>query len=99
MKINDISKVYGVYESKPTISRQAPKTKAQSGFDKLSLSSDAKDFQAVMRGLKEAPDIREDKVREISEKYENSHRYPDYREVAGVMLNSGVFRNIGYQQR
>ena len=98
MKINDISKIYGVYENKALVNRQALKSKPAAKLDKLSLSSDAKDFQAVMRGLKEAPDIREDRVQEISRKYENTGYYPDYKGVADSLLRSGILGNIGPQQ-
>ena len=91
MKINDISKVLGVYENKAVNSKPVARAKPALGKDKLSLSSDAKDFQAVMRGLKDAPDIREDKVREVSKKYENANYSPDFRGVAEGLLNSGVF--------
>ena len=91
MKVNDVSKIIGVYENKITGGRQAPKVKSSPGSDKLSLSSSAKDFQTVMRGLKDVPDVREDKVREVSQKYGDTNYNPDYREVAEGLLSSGVF--------
>ena len=91
MKINDISKIVGVYENKTLSSRQAPKAKLALGTDKLSLSSDARDFQAVMRGLKETPDVREEKVQELSKKYNDVNYSSDYKEVAEGLLNSGIF--------
>ena len=99
MKIDGISKVYGLYESKAINNRQFTPTKASAGFDRLSLSSDAKDFQAVMKGLKESPDIREDRVQEVAKKYESANYFPDYREVAEGMLNSGIFRNSASLQK
>ena len=99
MKVNDISKVYGVYDNKTLNSRQAAKASPELGRDKLSLSSDAKDFQAVMRGLKDTPDIREDKVNEVIRKYDNPNYYPDYREVAEGLLSSGLFKNAGARQK
>ena len=91
MKVNDVSKIIGVYENKIASGRQVQKAKTSYGSDKLSLSGDAKDFQAVMRGLKDVPDIREDKVAEVSKKYDDINYRPDYREVAEGLLSSGVF--------
>ena len=95
MKVDGISKVYGVYESVAVNNRHLLKTKAESKADKLSISSDGRDFQAVMRGLKEAPDIREDRVQELTKKFEDINYCPDYKGAADRMLNSGVFRGIG----
>ena len=98
MKIGDISKIYGVYENKALMNRQVSKAKPASKLDKLSLSSDAKDFQSVMKGLKDTPDVREEKVQEVTRKYESPGYYPDYREVAEGLLRSGVLHNVGPQQ-
>jgi len=93
MKVNDISKVFGVYENRMLGSRQPYKTSVGSKSDKLSLSNDAKDFQAVMRGLREASDIREDRVQDVLRKYEDQSYHPDYKEVAAELINSGVIIN------
>jgi len=90
MKVNDISKISGVYESKTLGNRQPYRAKAESKSDELSLSKDAKDFQAVMKGLREASDIREDRIREVSAKINDPGYRPDYMEMADRMLNSGI---------
>jgi negative regulator of flagellin synthesis FlgM len=93
MKVNDVSKVYGVYENKLLGNKQPYRVNVEPKSDKLSLSNDAKDYQAVMKGLKEASDIREDKVQEVSRRYEDKSYRPDYREVAAGLLNSGIIVN------
>ena len=48
----------------------------------MSLSNGTKDFQALVKGLKEASDIRKDRVQEMSRNYGEQSCHPDYREVA-----------------
>ena len=90
MKIVDVSQVYGVYEKQGVAGRPVQRKPVVSKSDKLSLSKDAMDFQAVMRGLKEAPDIRTEKVAELSQKYENGTYEPDVQGAADGLLKSGL---------
>ena len=90
MKIVDVSQVYGVYEKPNVAGRAIHRAPVASKSDKLSLSKDAKDFQAVMRGLKEAADVRPEKVSELSLKYESGSYEPSTHDVAEGLLRSGV---------
>ena len=95
MKINDITKIYGVYEAQPVSGRPAGKTAAASQRDKLMLSRDAVDFQSVMKGLKEAPDIRADKVAEYSKKYQAGEHLAGSKDIAEALFRSGaVYKGI-----
>ena len=94
MKINDITKVYGVYESQPAAGRSVNKSAAASKRDKLLLSRDAKDFQAVMKGLKDAPDVRAAKVGELSAKYEAGEQLADTKDIAEALFKSGALKQI-----
>jgi anti-sigma28 factor (negative regulator of flagellin synthesis) len=91
MKVFDVTKVYGVYEKQAGTEKRVSRTAFAPKSDKLSLSKDAKDFQAVMKGLKEAADTRADKVAEFSQKYEAGGYGADVREIAGSLLSSGLF--------
>ena len=90
MKVIDVSPVYGVYEKQSVVGKPVQRTSAASKSDKLSLSRDAKDFQAVMRGLKTAPDTRTEKVAELSQKYDSGSYVMDSRSAAEGLLRSGV---------
>ena len=90
MKITDVTKIYGVYEIQPAAGAAAKKAPAAAGKDGLMLSRDALDFQAVMKGLKEAPDIRAGAVADLSAKYEAGTYRADAREVAEALFKSGA---------
>ena len=91
MKIVDVSQVYGVYEKQGIAGKPVQRKPVVSKSDKLSLSKDAMDFQAVMRGLKDAPDIRAEKVADLSQKYGNGDYEPDVQRAADGLLKSGLF--------
>jgi negative regulator of flagellin synthesis FlgM len=91
MQIYDITRIHGVYEKQPVASRRVCSAPIARQHDKLSLSDDAKDFQAVMRGLKDAPDIRADRVGEILQKYESGSYSADSKDIAGALAKSGLF--------
>jgi anti-sigma28 factor (negative regulator of flagellin synthesis) len=94
MKIYDVTKIYGTYDKQPVAGKPARKAPASAKSDKLLLSRDAIDFQTVMKGLKEAPDIRAEKVAELSAKYESGRHLADTREIAEAMLKSGCLNKI-----
>ena len=94
MKVGDVPKIFGVYETQAIAGRRLSAARPASKKDKLSISDDAKDFQAVMRGLKDAPDIRAEKVAEHSAKYEAGESSVDARAVAQSMLASGIARRL-----
>ncbi|MDR1438677.1 MAG: flagellar biosynthesis anti-sigma factor FlgM [Clostridiales bacterium] len=91
MQVFDVTKVYGVYEKQPVGGKQVHRAPAAPKQDKLSLSGDAKDFQAVMRGLKDAPDIRADKVADLAGKYESGAYRAEPKDIAESLANSGLF--------
>jgi negative regulator of flagellin synthesis FlgM len=91
MKVYEATKVYGIYESQPVSGKRAPQAQAASQKDKLSLSKDAVDFQTVLKGLKGAPDVREDKVSELSSKYESGEYAVDPKDLAESLYKSGLF--------
>ena len=93
MKVFDVSTVYGVYEKKTKINRPVQQSPSSSKLDKLSLSKDAKDYQLVMKGLKEVPDTRAEIVAELAQKYQSGNYSPDMKDVAEGILNSGLFSN------
>jgi len=94
VKIGDVAKIYGVYETQPAAGKRVAAARPTPRADKVSISDDAKDFQAVMRGLKAAPDFRADKVAEHAARYESGDSAADARAVAERMLASGIFRRL-----
>ena len=96
MKIGDVPRIIGVYETHAIASKrlEAARPAAKKDKDKVSISSDAKDFQSVMRGLKAAPDARAEKVAEHTAKYESGEGAADSREVAEKLLAAGIARRL-----
>jgi len=92
MRINDVTKIYGVYEAQPAAGRPVQKPAAGAKSDKLLLSKDAMDFQAVMKGLREAPDVRAAKVAEFEAKYEAGGHIADSRDIAEALIKSGALK-------
>ena len=90
MKIYDVTKIYGAYETQPTAGRPVKKASSLTGTDKLMLSKDALDFQAVMKGLKETPDIRQEKIAELGAKYEAGEHLANTKDIAEALFKSGV---------
>ena len=92
MKINDVTKILGAYDTAPPAGRAVPKTAPVVKKDKVVLSKDAMDFQSVMRALKQTPDIRADKVAEFKAKYEAGEQLADAKDIAEALIKSGAIR-------
>lgn len=88
MKIwGEIPKVSQVYEKKST--SKVDKASATEGKqDVVSISNNAKDYQTVMKALREIPEIREDKVEEIQKKYDTGQYDVSGSDVADKILKS-----------
>ncbi|MCX8129900.1 MAG: flagellar biosynthesis anti-sigma factor FlgM [Clostridia bacterium] len=71
MKIwGEIPKVLGIYDKQKSVKKVDSAAGVAAKKDVVSISSSAKDFQTVMKAIKETPDVRQEKVYELSEKYE-----------------------------
>lgn len=87
-------KVNGVYDKQKNLSR-IDKTSALSGKkDVLSISDQAKDFQTIMKSLREVPDIRQDKVDELAEKYQAGNYDVKGRDTADRIIKSILDRKV-----
>lgn len=64
----DNPRVFGIYNQQNTVGKIEKSDKVASRKDEYKVSGQAKDFQVVMKALRDIPDIRQDKVREISGK-------------------------------
>jgi len=94
MKINDVPKIYNIYETQPAAGKPIKKAQAAGGSDRLMLSRDAVDLQAVMKGLKKAPDVRADKVSELTQKYNAGEHLASNRDLADVLYKSGIMKKV-----
>jgi negative regulator of flagellin synthesis FlgM len=89
-------KISGIYDRPKKVGKVDKSTNVESSKDGVSISKDAskiaKDYKTVMSSLKDVPDIREDKVQEISDKYqkklESGEHWASSNEIVGRMLES-----------
>lgn len=66
----EIPKINGVYGAQKNIGRLGKIEATVSKKDVLSISNEAKDIQTVYKALKDVPDIRQNKVADITGSYE-----------------------------
>jgi negative regulator of flagellin synthesis FlgM len=85
MKIGNVSGSYGVYNSKPAISRK--KTTGSSSTDTYDVSNEGKDFQIVYKSVMQSQDIREDKINAISKQIEEGTYNVSSEELADKILS------------
>jgi len=95
MKIlGNITRITGVYDAQKNLSRIEKSSGVSSKKDVVSISSEAKDFQTVLKTLKEVPDIRVDKINEVSEKFESGSYNVSGRDVADKIVKSLIDKRI-----
>lgn len=95
MKIwGDIPKIPGIYDRQQNVKKINGAPAAVSRKDQLSISGQAKDYQAVIRTLKNIPDIRRDKVDELSEKYGSGSYDISGRDIADKIIKSIIDRKV-----
>jgi len=72
MKIwGDNPKVFGVYNQLNPVGKVRQKDAVASRKDEFNISGLAKDYQVAMKALRNIPDIRTEKVQDISRRIEN----------------------------
>ena len=85
--INTSNKVLGAYKAQV----EAPQGGGQriSKTDTAHISEEGQAFQAVLDAVYKAPDIREERVNELSSKINNGEYNISSRDIAMKMLNEG----------
>jgi len=95
MKISgEVPKVLSVYNTQKNMNRVAESSEKSFKKDGVSISSKAKDFQTVLKALKDVPDIRQAKVTEFSDKYSTQKYNVSSKDMADKILNSVVDRKV-----
>ena len=79
--------VAGIYTNDKRISKVENVNKLNLGRDDIKISSKAKDFSIAMNALKNIPDVRQDKVDEISKKLESNEYKISGDDIADKILN------------
>lgn len=95
MKIwGEIPKVLGIYDKQKNIKKIDSATGVSAKKDVVSISNHAKDFQTALKTIKDIPDIRHDKVSELSEKYEAGNYNVSGKDMADKMIKSIIDRKV-----
>lgn len=81
-----VSGVTGVYTNDKRVSRVDSSNKVGLGRDDVKISNVGKDFTTVMNALKNVPDVRMDKVNELSAKIEKGEYNVSGYDIAAKML-------------
>jgi negative regulator of flagellin synthesis FlgM len=89
MKIwGDIPKISGVYDSQKNFGKVDKASGVASKKDVVSISNQAKDFQTALRSLKDLPDVRNEKVNELAERYKSGSYDVSGKNIADKIINS-----------
>jgi len=89
MKIwGDNPKVYGVYGKLNPAGKITPRDAVVSRKDEFSISKLAKEYQIALKALRNVPDIRMDKVQEISRKIEKGEYNVSAEDIAEKMIQT-----------
>jgi negative regulator of flagellin synthesis FlgM len=87
MKIwGDNPRVFGVYNQTTPVGKVKKHESVASRKDEYKVSSQARDYQSVMKALRNIPDIRQDKVNEISGKIEAGSYKVQARDVSDKII-------------
>lgn len=93
MKIwGEVPKVSGVYGNYKSVNKVEKSTGVVSKKDTFSVSNMAKDYQTVMKAIKDLPNIRQDKVKELADRYEAGNYNTSGRDIADQVITS-MFNN------
>lgn len=71
MRIEDHLRIFQIYNQNKRINK-IEKGKDISNIDKIEISKEAKEFQAILNALNKTSDIRSEKVEDIKNRIENN---------------------------
>lgn len=95
MRIEDRLRIFQIY-SRSTNVNKVEKKQDVKGSDKLEISSEARDFHAILNAIKATPDIREEKVNEIKNKIESGTYNVSAKDVVEKLIRDyKQAKNIG----
>lgn len=80
----------GIYEKSKQPVKVGKTPAATRKTDKISISNEARDYQLIMKSLKEIPDMRIEKVKELSEKYQSGNYNVKGNDIAEKILKSTI---------
>lgn len=95
MKIwGEIPKVLGIYDKQKNLNKIDKTAGTASKKDIVSISSQAKDYQTVMKALRDVPDVRQDKVNELVDKYQSGNYDVNGKDIADKIIKSVLDKRV-----
>ncbi|TYQ15012.1 UNVERIFIED_CONTAM: FlgM family anti-sigma-28 factor [Acetivibrio alkalicellulosi] len=89
MKIpGGIPRVTEVYDKHKSVKKAGKSSNVTSKKDVVSISNQAKDFQTVMKALKNVPDMRKEKVEKLAKEFEEGKYQVKEMDIADRILKS-----------
>ncbi|MDK2799521.1 MAG: negative regulator of flagellin synthesis FlgM [Clostridiales bacterium] len=83
----DFSKIIGVYNKNKNVAKINKNQGIEGKKDTITLSNQAKDYQVALKALRQVPDIREEKVRELAQRYADGTYNVSGKDVAEKLVN------------
>ena len=83
-QIQNILKAYG--DNKPVKNTKAEKMAATQQKDEVVLSTQAQEFAHILQKIKNMPDVREEKVQELTQRIQSGEYHVEAKEVADKMI-------------
>lgn len=95
MKISgDVPKITPVYGGAKRVGQAYGMSGVSAKRDELTISGTAKDFQTVMKALKDVPDVRDEKVAEIGSQVDAGTYEVGSEDVSSKIIESLMSRRI-----
>jgi negative regulator of flagellin synthesis FlgM len=92
MKITRVNQVLEVYNTNRI--QKTEKTNKTMGKDVFALSKEGKDFQIALSALSKVPDIRQEKVQEITQRLQSGNYNVSAQELADKIVESAFDQKI-----
>ena len=89
MKVGQIPGVTGVYNKQGAAKVEKAK-EAQGKKDVVSISNSGQDYNVAMKALREVPDVRMDRVEELSKQIESGNYNPSGDKIVDTMIKNIV---------
>ncbi|MBZ4647251.1 MAG: negative regulator of flagellin synthesis FlgM [Petroclostridium sp.] len=90
----DFSKIIGVYNKNKKIEKANNIQGVEGKKDTISISSQAKDYQLALKAVRQVPDIREEKVRELEQKYSSGTYNISSEDVADKIVSKFLDKKV-----
>ncbi|EAX46821.1 anti-sigma-28 factor, FlgM [Thermosinus carboxydivorans Nor1] len=84
-QVQNILKVYGE-QTKVGKNAKPPSAGPVQRTDEVVLSAQAQEFSQILQALKNMPEVREDKVKELADRIATGNYHVDAKEIADKML-------------